>query len=276
MATLNRGAAVGEHRAYAAAGRDVQALVKPRPKRCGDVTHASGASVVVRRGESHQRFLAPRLAERWQVGLSRRNAGVTFVPPCLARRPLRSSISSLAIFVSDHAVVHGMRLIDEQWHERPRGLTWIAVGAATAAALARYAINAVVPELESSEGILEVPQTAGVAGRRVLIVAGRGGRTELAAAFTRRGATVDVLELYSREAVTGNSTMFGDGRRRLLAMEVARSPVMKARAAFQRSSHAPSAGCDVMRDLRKVSKPPASAATDSMRSNSDGSGKTRW
>ena len=117
----------------------------------------------------------------------------------------------VVIFVSEHAVVHGMRLIDEEWRARPDGLTWIAVGATTASALARYAITAIVPEHESSEGILELSQTAQLAGRRVLVVAGRDGRRELAAAFAQRGAKVDVLELYAREAVTGNRTMFGDG-----------------------------------------------------------------
>jgi uroporphyrinogen-III synthase len=112
---------------------------------------------------------------------------------------------ALAIFVSGHAVTFGMRLIDEAWRERPRGVAWIAVGRATAAALARYGIVADVPEDESSEGILAMPQTQALAGRRVLIFAGQGGRVELAAALTRRGARVELLELYQRQPVTATA-----------------------------------------------------------------------
>jgi uroporphyrinogen-III synthase len=116
----------------------------------------------------------------------------------------------LVIFVSGHAVRFGMQLIDRQWRERPQGLTWIAVGAATGEALARHGITAVVPEEESSEGILDLAQTRRVAGRRVLIVAGRGGRAELANAFVERGARVERLELYAREAVAADSVTLPD------------------------------------------------------------------
>jgi uroporphyrinogen-III synthase len=116
----------------------------------------------------------------------------------------------IVIFVSDHAVALGMQLIAERWPARPRGLTWIAVGAATAAALARHGVTAVVPEEESSEGILGLAETRHVAGRRVLIVAGRGGRTELAAALTQRGGRVERLELYAREAVAAHDVALPD------------------------------------------------------------------
>lgn len=229
------------------------------------LTKFSGASVGVS-------STGPILITRSQPGAARlaealEHAGfVALQCPVIDIYPLDTAVArqiiaqldqfALAIFVSDHAVLHGMRLIDEQWRERPDKLTWIAVGAATAAALARYAITAVVPERESSEGILELPQTAGVAGRRVLIVAGRGGRTELAAAFTQRGATVDVLELYAREAVTGTSTMFGEAS--IAAVVVSSADGGRAFAALWRAAGrdfgvpviAPSARvANVLRDL---------------------------
>jgi len=170
------------------------------------VTPSRAGRILITRSQPGAAKLAEALA---QAGF------LTLQYPVLEIRPLDSDIArrivaqldqfDLAIFVSDHAVAYGMRLIDAQWRDRPGQLTWIAVGSGTAAALARHHITAAVPEHSSSEGILELLQTRNVAGRRILIAAGRGGRTELAAALTQRGAKVDTLELYAREAVTANS-----------------------------------------------------------------------
>jgi len=107
----------------------------------------------------------------------------------------------VVIFVSGHAVRFGVELIDELWSERPR-LLWIAVGAATAAALGGYGIAALVPAVESSEGILALPQLSDVVGRRILICAGRDGRSLLSDALSRRGAVVERMDLYTREPTT--------------------------------------------------------------------------
>lgn len=119
--------------------------------------------------------------------------------------PLRRTVAALdrfdiAIFVSGHAVRFGLDLIDAVWPTRPQ-LTWIAVGKATALALVHRGITALTPERESSEGILALPQLSDVVGRRVLICSGRGGRSLLADELVRRGAEVERLELYRREAL---------------------------------------------------------------------------
>lgn len=103
----------------------------------------------------------------------------------------------VVIFVSGHAVRFGAELIDEVWPERPPAL-WIAIGSATADALGVYGIAALVPAIETSEGILALPQLSDVVGRRVLICAGRDGRSLLTDALTRRGALVERLDLYTR------------------------------------------------------------------------------
>lgn len=159
---------------------------------------------------------APILVTRSEPGASAlidalRTAGYAALRfPVLTIRPLdspriREVIGGLdrfdvAIFVSGHAVALGMPMIDARWRERPR-LSWIAVGRATASALGERGIAAHAPELETSEGILALPQLADVAGRRVLICTGRGGRSLLADALTRRGAVVERCELYVREPV---------------------------------------------------------------------------
>jgi uroporphyrinogen-III synthase len=114
---------------------------------------------------------------------------------------------ALVIFVSTHAVGFGMPMIEAIWREPPRGPTWLAVGDATAAALARWGVVALVPDRHSSDGILALPQAAAVAGRRVLIVAGEGGRTDLQEVLTQRGASVELLTVYRRVPLRGSSEL---------------------------------------------------------------------
>lgn len=154
---------------------------------------------------------AARLAEALErAGFESRQCPVLEIRPLapdIARRVVAQLDQfDLAIVVSVHAVAAGMVLIDERWRERPQSLTWIAIGAATATALGRHGIVAVVPEEESSEGILALPETCDVTGRRVLILAGRGGRTELSTGLVQRGALVERLELYERLAVAPDNT----------------------------------------------------------------------
>jgi uroporphyrinogen-III synthase len=79
--------------------------------------------------------------------------------------------------------------------------TCIAVGASTAAALAQCGVIAIVPEAASSEGLLELDAVAAVAGTRVLIVAGEGGRRVIDRTLRERGASIVRWEAYRRGAV---------------------------------------------------------------------------
>jgi uroporphyrinogen-III synthase len=103
------------------------------------------------------------------------------------------------IFISANAVRFGMALVDDYWPQLPTGLNWYAIGAATAAVLARHGIAATTPEkVVSSEGLLAVSALQHVRNQRVLIVKGEGGRDTLATELTRRGAVVDELACYRR------------------------------------------------------------------------------
>ena len=100
----------------------------------------------------------------------------------------------LALFLSAHcARIAGAQL---------RGLmarAW-AVGRRTQAALAAAGIEAQAPQAESSEGLLDsLPDPM---GKRVLVVAGAGGRNLLGPALQRRGAEVVRLEVYGRHPLT--------------------------------------------------------------------------
>lgn len=105
------------------------------------------------------------------------------------------------IFISGNAVQFGMAWIESYWPQLPVGITWYAVGAATAGALRDHGVAALTPEVDmTSEGLLALPQLQSVAGERVLIVKGEGGRATLREALSRRGARVDELACYRRGA----------------------------------------------------------------------------
>jgi uroporphyrinogen-III synthase len=103
------------------------------------------------------------------------------------------------IFISANAVRFGMALVADYWPQLPPGLSWYAIGTATAAGLERFGIKAVTPgSVMSSEGLLAVSQLQNVGNQRVLIVKGEGGRETLTTELTRRGAVVDELACYHR------------------------------------------------------------------------------
>lgn len=103
------------------------------------------------------------------------------------------------IFISGNAVHFGMARIREFWPRPPTDLNWYAIGAATAARLAEYGIAVSAPQDEmTSESLLALPLLQEVAGQRVLIVKGLGGRETLREELTRRGAQVEELACYRR------------------------------------------------------------------------------
>ncbi|MCB1675988.1 MAG: uroporphyrinogen-III synthase [Halioglobus sp.] len=103
------------------------------------------------------------------------------------------------IFISANAVKFGMARIRAQWPQVPAGLQWYAVGDGTARELRNCGVEVVTPGAAmDSEGLLALPQLAAVAGERVLIVKGEGGRGALRQTLHERGAAVDELACYRR------------------------------------------------------------------------------
>lgn len=109
------------------------------------------------------------------------------------------------IFISPTAASEGLAAlaaggtVPEAW---PAGVAVAAVGRGTAAALSRGGLGpVVVPDAGAdSEALAALPglQATAIAGRRVLIVRGEGGREWLADTLRGRGATVEVAECYRR------------------------------------------------------------------------------
>lgn len=110
--------------------------------------------------------------------------------------PVPSGSADIVIFLSEHAVSHAAAF------DFAAAAEIFAVGARTRQALADIGLAARTPDLESSEGLLELPELAAVAGKRVILVAGEGGRSLLAETLRARGARVDEYRCYRRRAVT--------------------------------------------------------------------------
>ena len=106
----------------------------------------------------------------------------------------------LAIFTSVNAVERAWPLIEQRGGLPPR-LEIAAIGPASARSLERQGIHRCLRPAQgfTSEALLALPRFQHIAGQRILIVRGEGGREWLAETLTGRGAQVDCAEVYRRE-----------------------------------------------------------------------------
>lgn len=121
--------------------------------------------------------------------------------------PVRQQLQRLAdyqiaIFVSPNAVQFGLAAVN-RYGSLPEELKLAAVGRGTARTLEQqlgHPPDLVPPEQFNSEGLLGLAGLQAVAGKRILILRGNGGRELLASTLRDRGAVVDYAEVYRREA----------------------------------------------------------------------------
>jgi len=110
------------------------------------------------------------------------------------------------VFISSNAVRLGLDSIANYWPQLPGHLRWFAVGKSTAACLEADGIKVIMPAVGfNSEALLQLPELQQLAGRRLLIIKGEGGRELLEQCLTERGARVDTLALYRRDVVRYSS-----------------------------------------------------------------------
>lgn len=104
----------------------------------------------------------------------------------------------IAIFISANAVDQAMNFIEDG--HLPEHIKVAAVGKATAKALKKQGQTVhIVPQDEfSSEALLSHPALGAVAGKKVVIFRGEGGRELLADTLTARGAKVEYAQCYRR------------------------------------------------------------------------------
>lgn len=119
-------------------------------------------------------------------------------------RPLVEAIDrldcfDLAIFISPNAVLRAMNQIVAR-RDWPAGLRAAAIGKGSVRELKRFGIIDVIAPTRAfdSERLLELPQLQAVAGQRVVIFRGEGGRELLGDTLAARGASVEYVECYRR------------------------------------------------------------------------------
>jgi len=110
----------------------------------------------------------------------------------------------LAVFISPTAAIRALRHVRE-W---PQALRAAAVGAGTRRELEAQGLAGVVaPQAAAdSEALLALPALAQVAGKRVVIFRGEGGRTLLGDTLRSRGALVEYAECYRRVRPRADAT----------------------------------------------------------------------
>jgi uroporphyrinogen-III synthase len=125
---------------------------------------------------------------------------IAAVPPAALGAPLAQlAAADIVIFISPNAAQFGMAAIRAAGALSSASPRIFAVGRGTARVLAEQGVaDIVTPPGQDSEALLALPQLQDVAGRRVVIVRGEGGRALLADTLVARGAEVTYLECYRR------------------------------------------------------------------------------
>ena len=143
-----------------------------------------------------------RLIEE-EGGITHRFPVLEIAPPA-DDGPLTAVIERLdqfdiAIFVSINAVEWAMRAIQRR-HRLPSSLRLAVIGPSTARALEAFdrTPDLMPPPPYNSESLLALPEMERIAGKRIVIFRGEGGREHLATTLRERGATVEYGEAYRR------------------------------------------------------------------------------
>ncbi len=102
------------------------------------------------------------------------------------------------VVVSPTAVQVGMRYLTQLKLNLPQ-VKWIAVGEKTALELKKYDIDAQVPELETSEGMLQIPYLKQLlTGSKIAFWRGEGGRQFMMQHLQQQGMQILNFVLYKR------------------------------------------------------------------------------
>ena len=159
----------------------------------------AGRTVLVTRPAQQAAALAQAIREAGGEAFEFPALAIEAVPMGALRVPLAQlRDADIAIFISPNAAQFGMAAI-RTGGALPAGIRVFAVGPGTARALAAESVDAVImPDGRDSEALLALPHLQDVAGKRVVIVRGVGGRALLADTLTARGAEVHFMECYRR------------------------------------------------------------------------------
>jgi uroporphyrinogen-III synthase len=178
------------------------------PQSASSTLPLAGRGIVVTRPAGQARRLA---------ALIRAAGGVPVLFPVLEildsgdLRPLHALIDrleefDLAIFISPSAVNKAMNLITAR-RQLPPDLRIAAIGRGSARELKHFGVGEVIAPARKfdSEALLELPELAKIAGKRVVIFRGDGGRELLGDTLVARGAVLEYAECYRRGKPNSNA-----------------------------------------------------------------------
>lgn len=119
--------------------------------------------------------------------------------PAIKSQFMNIDLFDVVIAISRNAAEMGLMHLDRYWPQWPIEIDWIAIGPVTAEVLVSQGLEVKMPEGQfDSEGALRMPELTNVAGKKILIWRGIGGRETLASTLRERGAEVVYAELYQR------------------------------------------------------------------------------
>lgn len=161
----------------------------------------AGRHIVITRPLAQAGHLAEQLVE---LGATPVRFPVLAIFDIEDKRPLldaaiRLESYDLAVFVSPNAVNKALDVM-LQHRAWPAALPAATLGHSSETELAKRGVRQIIsPTLRfDSEALLEAPELQQMAGKRVLICRGDGGRELLGETLAARGATVDYLTVYRR------------------------------------------------------------------------------
>lgn len=108
------------------------------------------------------------------------------------------------VVISMNAAEIGLTWLDNYWPQPPVGIDWVAVGPSTAEILSAAGFTVQCPATGfDSEAMLTLPclHPDQLAGKKVLLWRGVGGREKLATTLRSYGVIVDYAELYERQEI---------------------------------------------------------------------------
>lgn len=100
----------------------------------------------------------------------------------------------IAIFISTTAVQMLFSTLS-QW---PDNIQAIAVGSGTAKLLDDYGVDCIIPNEQTTEGLLVLDELQVISQQSIFLFKGKGGRTLLPETLEKRGAILTIADLYHR------------------------------------------------------------------------------
>lgn len=162
---------------------------------------AVNESVLVTRPAGQAERLCAGLSAAGYRAVHQPLLAVSRIPHDAGQQAIQRSLERYThcLFISSNAARYGLECLLAGRSDWPDSVQCYAVGDSTADVLRGAGIVVRTPGTEmTSEGLLALPSLQSMAGERVLIVKGEGGRTALREALVSRGARVEELRCYRR------------------------------------------------------------------------------